>query len=105
MCLQLQYVYILTGEELTRLVKDFIKFLFGGGKSVRLTKVMDKWKSFFEPPKEEEEIDRFWLEKAIIDTPTVYDSPEKFRRLYRPSIIANAISNATSNETSNASDE
>ncbi|XWS73896.1 hypothetical protein CRYUN_Cryun02cG0168600 [Craigia yunnanensis] len=75
------YVYILTGEELTRLAKDYIKFLFGGNKSVRLRSAMYKWRSFFEKLTEKKEYDKYWLEKAIITTPTWYDSPDKYRRV------------------------
>ncbi|OMO89203.1 hypothetical protein COLO4_19851 [Corchorus olitorius] len=66
----LVYVYIISGEELGRLAKDYIKFLFGGNKSVRLKRAMNKWRRFFENLKEKKESDELWLEKAIITTPT-----------------------------------
>ena len=50
----LQYIYIITGEEIARLAKDYKKV-----------------------------VDELWLEKAIINTPTWWDSPEKYRRLFR----------------------
>ncbi|EOY33416.1 hypothetical protein QUC31_018949 [Theobroma cacao] len=75
------YVYIITGEELARLAKDYIKFLFGGNKSVRLRHAMYKWRKFFEKLTEKKEYDQYWLEKAIITTPTWYDIPGKYRRV------------------------
>ncbi|XWS71458.1 hypothetical protein CRYUN_Cryun03dG0139700 [Craigia yunnanensis] len=74
------YVYIITGEELARLAKDYIKFLFGGNRNVRLRRAMYKWRKFFEKLTEKE-YDQYWLEKAIITTPTWYDSPDKYRRV------------------------
>lgn len=79
----LQYIYIITGEELLKLFKDYIKYLFKGTESVRLKRVMKKWNTFCKsliPEKVEE--DPFWLEKAILRTSTWYDSPEKDRIIY-----------------------
>ncbi|XP_021907090.1 uncharacterized protein LOC110821532 [Carica papaya] len=77
------YAYIITGEELARLAKDYIKFLFSGSKSVRLTRAMNRIKRFFDRLTEKKVNDKYWLEKAIINTPTLYDSPEKYRRIMR----------------------
>jgi hypothetical protein len=79
----LQYVYIISGEELTRLGKDYLKFLFGKGKSVRLKRAMNKWKRFFQSWNEMKEEDPFWLEKEIINTRTWFDSPEKYKEIFR----------------------
>ena len=79
----LQYVYIISGEEITRLAKDYIKFVFSGSKSIRLQRAMYKWGRFFHTLNEKKEYDKFWLEKAILTTPTAYDSPEKYRNLVR----------------------
>ncbi|KAJ8774782.1 hypothetical protein K2173_017228 [Erythroxylum novogranatense] len=84
------YIYIITGEELTRLWKDYIKFLFSGTKSVRLKRVMYKWKRFCQKLTEKKEFDKFWLEKTILNTTTVYDSPEKYRRILRPYLASNS---------------
>ncbi|WCJ26407.1 hypothetical protein M5689_008224 [Euphorbia peplus] len=77
------YVYIIYGEELTLLAKDYLKYVLKGSKSIRLQKVMDKWKRFFREMSEPKEVDKFWLEKAIINTSTGYDSPEKYRQIVR----------------------
>ncbi|KAM2669226.1 hypothetical protein EV2_020725 [Malus domestica] len=80
------YVYIISGEEITRLAKDYIKFVFSGSKSIRLTRAMQKWGSFFRTLTEKKEYDKFWLEKAILTTPTAYDTPEKYRNLLRSNL-------------------
>lgn len=77
----LQYVYILSGEELTRLAKDYIKYTFGGAPSNRLKKAMYQWGRYYKKLTEKKVHDKYWLEKAIISTPTWFDSPEKYRRL------------------------
>ncbi|KAF3451032.1 hypothetical protein FNV43_RR07121 [Rhamnella rubrinervis] len=77
------YIYIISGEELTRLAKDYIKFLFGGTESVRLRRVLNQWRSFFSHLTEKQETDKYWLEKEIINTPTWWDSPEKYHRMLR----------------------
>ncbi|KAJ9178305.1 hypothetical protein P3X46_010199 [Hevea brasiliensis] len=83
------YVYIISGEELTRLVKDYIKFLLRGSKSVRLKRVMYKWKRFYQRLTEKKEVDKLWLERAIINTPTMYDSPTKYRQILRSMLASN----------------
>ncbi|KAF8041645.1 hypothetical protein BT93_A0287 [Corymbia citriodora subsp. variegata] len=77
------YIYIISGEELFRLAKDYIKYLFGGSQSVRLRRAMYQWRRFYKKLTEKEEVDKYWLEKAIINTPTWWDSPEKYRRMAR----------------------
>ncbi|KAG8385299.1 hypothetical protein BUALT_Bualt03G0027500 [Buddleja alternifolia] len=73
------YIYIIEGEEITVIAKDFLKFLFKRQKSIRLTRLMNQWKSFFERMKEKEDYDPYWLEREIINTPTLYDNPAKYR--------------------------
>jgi len=34
--------------------------------------------------------DEYWLEKAIINTPTWYDSPEKYRRVIKAYVDSNS---------------
>ncbi|KAK9683044.1 hypothetical protein RND81_10G114200 [Saponaria officinalis] len=77
------YVYIINGAEMTRLAKDYISYLFGGRKSIRLTRAMYQWERFCKKLTEKEEVDKFWLEKAILTTPTWWDSPEKYKLLLR----------------------
>lgn len=77
------YMYIINGAEMTRLAKDYIKYMFGGKKSVRLTRALYQWERFRKNLTETKEEDRFWLEKAIIRTPTWWDHPEKYRRILK----------------------
>ncbi|GAV84621.1 hypothetical protein CFOL_v3_28065 [Cephalotus follicularis] len=77
------YIYIITGEELTRLGRDYIRYLFKGTKSVRLRRAMYKWRKFFEGLNEKKDEDPDWLAKEIINTPTWYDSPDKYRHILR----------------------
>ncbi|XP_050374280.1 uncharacterized protein LOC126791831 [Argentina anserina] len=73
------YVYIIDGEEWTRLAKDYLKYLFSGAESVRLRRAMYKWGRFYQKLTEKKVHDKYFLEKAIIRTPTWWDSPAKYR--------------------------
>ncbi|XP_027361143.1 uncharacterized protein LOC113869162 [Abrus precatorius] len=78
------YIYILTGEEITKLARDYIKYLFGGSPSIRLKNAMAKWQEIYElfTTKEEEE-DEYWLEKTILNTRTWFDDPAYYRETVR----------------------
>ncbi|CAL2229943.1 unnamed protein product [Prunus armeniaca] len=84
------YFYIISGEEWTRLAKDYIKFLLSGSKSIRLQRSMYKWGRFYKNLTEKKYYDKFWLEKAIITTPTWWDSPEKYRHIVRSNLESNS---------------
>ncbi|XP_010506257.1 PREDICTED: uncharacterized protein LOC104782895 [Camelina sativa] len=84
------YTYIITGEELAKLARDYIKFLMGKPKTVRLTRAMDGWNEFLEKMSTQKVYDEYWLEKAIINTPTWYDSPDKYRRVLRAYVGSNS---------------
>ncbi|CAA3001649.1 Chloroplast, nucleus, chloroplast envelope [Olea europaea subsp. europaea] len=76
------YIYIIDGADITVLARDYIKFVFGGQKSYRLRRAMYQWKMFFKMLTEKkEDDDPYWLEREILNTPTWYDSPIKYRRL------------------------
>uniref|UniRef100_A0A5B7BI06 Uncharacterized protein n=1 Tax=Davidia involucrata TaxID=16924 RepID=A0A5B7BI06_DAVIN len=77
------YMYIIDGEDITRLAKDWIKFLFGGKKSIRLSRVMTQWGMFYQRLTRKKEVQKDWLERAIINTPTWFDSPRKYKRILR----------------------
>lgn len=78
------YIYIIAGEELTKLGKDYIKYLLGGSKSVRLSNAMDTLESFWKTLSDNKLVyDKYWLEKEILNTTTWFDSPEKYRRMLR----------------------
>ncbi|KAK9288544.1 hypothetical protein L1049_017003 [Liquidambar formosana] len=68
---------------MSRLAKDYIKYLFGAKKSVRLRRAMYKWRCFYKRLTSKKEVQKDWLERAIINTPTWWDSPTKYRRILR----------------------
>ncbi|KAK7316198.1 hypothetical protein VNO77_35023 [Canavalia gladiata] len=58
------YISVINGLELAKLGRDFIKFLSGGGQSVRLKRAAYKWVRFYENIKEKKEVVKNGLEKA-----------------------------------------
>lgn len=76
-----QYIYMIRGEELTRLARDYIKYLFGAKSSMRLKRAMYKWQKFYESIVRKEEVREDWLERAIVATPTWWHNPRKLARL------------------------
>ncbi|KAK6914505.1 hypothetical protein RJ641_021826 [Dillenia turbinata] len=82
------YIYIINGEEMLRLAKDYIKFLFGGRKSVRLRRAMYMWGRFLKSFNRKTQVPENWLEQAIINTNTWWDSPEKYRRMLQNHVAA-----------------
>ncbi|XP_020229974.1 uncharacterized protein LOC109810817 isoform X2 [Cajanus cajan] len=74
------YIYILTGEELTKLARDYIKYLFSGSQTVRLKNALYEMGLIYESmTAEKEEQEEFWLEKAILGTPTWFHNPADYR--------------------------
>ncbi|KAG6531217.1 uncharacterized protein LOC122049048 isoform X2 [Zingiber officinale] len=78
----LLYIFLLNGEDLTRLIKDFIKYLFGGKPSIRLKRKMDELHRFYKSLAwKEVKYREDWLEREIIRTPTVWHKPEQLAHL------------------------
>ncbi|NP_001242257.1 uncharacterized protein LOC100807775 [Glycine max] len=83
------YIYILTGEELTKLARDYIKYLFGGSQSVRLKNAMYQWGQLYESmTAQKEEEDEYWLQKAILDTPTWWHDPADYREALKNYLLS-----------------
>eukprot|EP00262_Sarcandra_glabra_P001359 TRINITY_DN1142_c0_g1_i1.p1 TRINITY_DN1142_c0_g1~~TRINITY_DN1142_c0_g1_i1.p1 ORF type:complete len:243 (+),score=35.68 TRINITY_DN1142_c0_g1_i1:327-1055(+) len=82
------YIYILRGEEMTRLAKDYIWYLFGARKSVRLMRAMYKWGKFRKTVTRKRIRDEYWLERAIINTPTWWHDPRRLKRMLRQAQVA-----------------
>ncbi|KAK7273822.1 hypothetical protein RIF29_14885 [Crotalaria pallida] len=93
------YIYILTGEELTKLARDYIKYKLGGNQSVRLKNAMNEWELFIDSIAIEEETHKDWLEQAIDDTPTWWHNPDYYQQL------ANDYLKAKSNESVSNEDD
>lgn len=74
------YIYILEGEEIARLVKDYIKYLFTKKESIRLRRAMDDLEEFYQNITRKEEEDKDWLEQDILNTPTWWHNPPKVKR-------------------------
>ncbi|XP_022994855.1 uncharacterized protein LOC111490456 [Cucurbita maxima] len=78
--LVLVYIYIIEGQELVLLAKDYIKYLFGADRSARLKSAMYSWGKFYKRrTRKKQKPDEYWLEKAILNTPTWWDHPDKYR--------------------------
>lgn len=59
-----QYIYVINGVELTKLARDFIKYLLGGTQSVRLKRATYKWVRFYRSITGNKEVDNNGSEKA-----------------------------------------
>lgn len=66
---------MIRGEELTRLARDYIKYLFGAKPSVRLTRAMEEWRKFYEKIAWKGVVREDWLEREIVATPTWWHKP------------------------------
>jgi len=88
----LQYIYIITGEEITKLARDYIRYLFGGPQSVRLKNAMYQcgviYNTLTAPKEEEDEDDEFWLEEAILSTPTWWYDPDDYREALKNYLLS-----------------
>lgn len=61
---------------------------------------MYKWGRFYKMLTEKKEYDPYWLERAIINTPTWWDSPEKYRHILKSyQQPSNAYDASRDNET------
>ncbi|XP_042514200.1 uncharacterized protein LOC122088902 [Macadamia integrifolia] len=95
------YVYIIDGEELTRLAGDFIKYLFSRKQSNRLKQTMYMWSRFFQRlTRKVEEVDRYWLEREILNTPTWWYNPREFRNYLRSRLASLSSSSSSSPSSS-----
>lgn len=80
--LVLQYIFLLNGEDLTRLIRDYIKYLFGGKPSIRLKRKMEELHRFYKSLAwKEVKYREDWLEREIIRTPTVWHKPQQLAYL------------------------
>lgn len=75
------YIYIINGEEMTRLAKDYIKYLFGASVSVRLKRAMYVWGRFRRRLTRKKVVQEDWLEHAILSTPTWWYNPRIYRQM------------------------
>ncbi|KAJ4896200.1 hypothetical protein Rs2_22994 [Raphanus sativus] len=84
------YIFLINGEELFRLARDYFRYLTGRPKSNRLTRVTESWSRLLERMLPRQKVyDEYLLEKPIINTPSWYESPEKYRRVVKSYTDAN----------------
>ncbi|KAF5782831.1 hypothetical protein HanRHA438_Chr11g0513471 [Helianthus annuus] len=74
------YMYIIARDQLKLFIRDTVDFLLGK-KGPRLRTIMYEFAQFYQKFRVKVPYDPYWLEKAIITTPTWWDSPEKYRRI------------------------
>ncbi|KAH6790223.1 hypothetical protein C2S51_005229 [Perilla frutescens var. frutescens] len=77
------YIYIIEGEEITVIAKDTLRYLFKRQKSIRLNRLIEQWEDFFKSMKEKPVYDPYWLEREILNTRTLYDSPDKYNYIIK----------------------
>lgn len=82
------YLYILHGPEITRLAKDYFRFLISGSKSVRLKRAMYVWGRFWKSLTQKKkkvapEDSMALLQREILNTPTWFDSPSKYQHIVK----------------------
>lgn len=75
----LLYIYIIRGAELTMLARDYFKYCVGGVPSMRLQRIINKWRRVCDELTWTEEPED-WLERAIVTTPTWWHRPEQIVR-------------------------
>ncbi|XP_020578300.1 uncharacterized protein LOC110023306 isoform X2 [Phalaenopsis equestris] len=74
------YIYIIKGAELTMLARDYIKYRLGSVPSLRLKRVMDRWKRALDKVSYMTEESDDWLIPSIVLTPTWWHRPEEIVR-------------------------
>lgn len=75
----LQYVYIIAGDDVIAFFKDILKFL----TRQRNNRLSNMFYQFGRQYQNQYQEDPFALEKAILNTPTWWDSPTKYRRMVK----------------------
>ncbi|CAL0299128.1 unnamed protein product [Lupinus luteus] len=73
------YICVNDGVELAKLTRDFIKYLSGGGQSVRLQRALYKWVRLYKNITQKKEVDKDASEKE----PTKWYKPDHYRDIIR----------------------
>ncbi|KAI3864467.1 hypothetical protein MKW98_022512 [Papaver atlanticum] len=76
------YAYIIRGDEIARVGKDILKFIVTRKKSLRLERIGDRWRRLYRRLAKKDQVQRdpFWLERAILNTPTWWHDPVQYKR-------------------------
>ncbi|XP_078433105.1 uncharacterized protein LOC144704533 [Wolffia australiana] len=75
------YIYMIRGEEMFRLAKDYVKYLFGVKPSVRLKRALFVWGRFYKSVTRKKGLKKDWLERSILTTSTAWHKPRRLARL------------------------
>lgn len=76
------YLYIIAGDQVMLFLTDAFDFL-SGKKGPRLRAIMYDIGKLYQTLNTRTPYDPYWLEKAIITTPTLYDTPKKYERILK----------------------
>ncbi|KAJ9562874.1 hypothetical protein OSB04_008034 [Centaurea solstitialis] len=86
LALVVAYVYIIMGDRIRIFIAEGFEFL-AGKRGPRLRTIMLEFAQFYTMFRGKKVLyDPYWLEKAIITTPTYWDSPAKYQRMLRPQL-------------------